>query len=362
MPERSARSQRESTERRTSLRSNLAVGFVSLLLVLAALEIWFRLHPGEEVQTNNEYYHRTRTGMSFGVPFHTWTERIDPAVDFRGYYAKSDYTIAYHFDQHGARWLESAAREPHGHAVVVLGDSFTYGSGLHYEDSWVRQLEQRLDAGGDPTTLYDFGESGADSRRCLAIYQALDPSLPHDEVLYALNLNDVVSFGTSAVIRNQLIGTPLDRYSRLVAFVLYRLNESIGRRLKLAYVTTPAVFERSQFRKNFPAILELARTAADRGARFRIVMLPVLIDLKSEPFRPIYDELSRRLAAEGIPVLDITDSVRGRRDSDLWILPVDQHPNEVASALFAERLYALWGSEPAGTKTGDGSARQASSR
>src|SRR5215831_492917 len=127
MPERSARSHRESAERRTSLRSNLAVSFVSLLVVLAALEIWFRLHPVSDVQTNNEYSYRTRPdGRRFGVPFDTWTERIDPAVDIRGYYAKSDYTVAYHFDQHGARWLESAVREPHGRAVVVLGDSFTY--------------------------------------------------------------------------------------------------------------------------------------------------------------------------------------------------------------------------------------------
>jgi len=359
MPERSAHSRRESAERRTSLRSNLAVSFVSLLVVLASLEIWLRLHPVADVQTNNEYYYRTRSGggRRFGVPFNTWTERIDPAVDVRGYYAKTDYIVTYHFDQHGARWLESAMREPHGRVVVVLGDSFTYGSGLHYEDAWVRQLERRLDAGGDPTSLYDFAESGADSRRCLAIYQALDASLPHDEVLYALNLNDVVSFGTSEVIRNPMLGTPLDRYSSLVKFVLDRLNASIGRRLKLAYLTSPAVFERGHFRRNFPAIGELARAAADRGARFRIVLLPVLIDLEAEAFRPVYDELSRRLTAEGIPVLDITDSVRGRRDSDLWILPVDQHPNEVASALLAERAYALWGHERGIADAAGGSAR-----
>lgn len=336
---------RESAPMRTSLRSNLAVALASLLCVLAALEIWFRLHPVADLQaqTNNENYRRTRTGeKSFGIPFHTWSERFDPELDVRGYYAKTDYTVAYYFDQHGARWLEAAERAPHGRAVVVLGDSFTYGSGLHYEDTWVRQLERRLDAGGDPTALYDFGESGADSRRSLEIYEALPRSLSHEEVLYGLNVNDVVEFKTSAVVRNQMLGTPLDRHSRLVEFVLYRLNESIGRRLKLAYLTSPDVFERRYFEKNFPAIVALARAAEERGARLRVVLLPILVDLEDEGFRPVYHELSRRLAAEGIPVLDVTDSVRGRLESDLWVLPIDQHPNEIASALFAERLYAMW--------------------
>jgi lysophospholipase L1-like esterase len=335
--------------RRTSFRSNLAVALVSLLFVLAALEIWFRVHPAADVQarTNDENHYRTRHGgKSFGVPFHTWTERIDPEVDLRGYYAKSDYTIAYHFDQHGARWLEAAPRASEGgRAVVVLGDSFTYGSGLHYDDTWVRQLERRLAAGGDPNALYDFAESGADSRRALEIYEAVAPKLPHDVVLYGLNLNDVISFGASDVIRNQLLGTPLDRHSRLVEFVLHRLNDSLGRRLKLAYLTSPDAFERRHFEKNFPAIVQLARAAEARGARLRVVLLPVLIELEDEIFRPVYDELSRRLAAEGIEVIDVTDTVRGRRDADLWILPVDQHPNEVASALFAERVHARWGDE-----------------
>ena len=333
----------ESAGKQTSLRSNLAIALVSLLFALAALEIWFRLHPVTDVQTNNEYFYRTRSGeVTFGAPLRSWSERIDPDLDVRGYYAKTDYRVEYDFDQYGARWLEAAAREPHGRAVVVLGDSFTYGSGLRYADSWVHQLERRLDAGGDPTALYDFAESGADSRRCLEIYEAVAPRLPHDEVLYGLHLNDLVSFGTSNVIRNEMLGTPFDRYSRLVEFVLHRLNASIGRRLKLAYLTSPGVFDRGRFRKNFPAIEKLRRAAADRGARLRIVLLPVLIDLEREGFRPVYDELSRRLTAEGIPVLDVTDSVLGRRESDLWILPVDQHPNEVASALFAERLYAVW--------------------
>ena len=326
-----------------SQRSNLAAALVGFVLVLVPLEVWFRFHPVTDVQTNNAYRYRTRIGeRDFGIPFQAWTERFDSELDVRGYCAKTDYEVTYRFDQHGARWLDAVPRAPEGRVVVVLGDSFTYGSGLRYEDSWVRQLEQRLTAVGDTTTLLDFAESGADSSRCLEIYQGLRSSIAHDDVLYGLHLNDLVSFGTSEIIRNEMLGTPFDRYSRLVEFVLHRLNTSIARRLKLAHYTSLEVFERSRYQRNFPAIQELRRVAAESGARFRIALLPVLIDLKAEGFRPIYQELSRRLVAEGIEVLDITGSVRGRQESDLWILPVDQHPNEIASALFAERLFELW--------------------
>jgi len=276
------------------------------------------------------------------VPFHSWTERFDPELDVRGYYAKSDYRIEYLFDQLGARWRAAATRPLDGRVVVVLGDSFTYGSGLRYADTWVDQLERRLAGDGAVTTFLDFAESAADSRRCLEIYEALDRSIAHEDVLYGLHLNDLVSFETSAVIRNEMLGTSLDRHSRLVEFVLKRLNASIVRRSRLSELESLDVFERPRFRRNFPAVEALQRAAEERGARFRVAMLPVLIDLETEGFRHVYDELARRLAARGIEVLDVTDAVRGRHESDLWILPVDQHPNEIASALFAERLGALW--------------------
>ena len=200
-----------------SLRSNLATALVGFAVVLVPLEIWFRFHPVTDVQTNDEYRFRTLTGeRGFGIPFHAWTERFDSELDVRGYYAKTDYEVAYRFDQRGARWLAAEPRASQGRVVIVLGDSFTYGSGLRYEDSWVRQLEQRLALGGDTTTLLDFAESGADSSRCLEIYQGLRSSIAHDDVLYGLHLNDLVSFGTSEVIRNEMLGTPFDRYSRLV--------------------------------------------------------------------------------------------------------------------------------------------------
>jgi lysophospholipase L1-like esterase len=327
----------------TPMWRNLLLSLVSLFLALLGLEVWCRLHPSaSEVQTNNEYAFRTRIGhMQFGVPYHSWLEIYPADMDGRGYYRRSDYRVGFHFNQLGARWLEPADEKIDGRVLVVLGDSFTYGSALRYEDTWVYRLEALLRRDGHRVTLLNFGHSGADSQKCLEVYRGMKDRVPHTDVLYALNLNDLISFDTSYVIRNQALALPLVERSALATFALHRINYTLGRRLKIAYLTSPAVFEKPTFRSNLRAIVNLRDAAASAGASFQIALLPILIDLRADTFRPVYEEIVRRLGQFGVPTFDLSTSVRGRRDEDLWVLPVDQHPNEVASALLAERLHEL---------------------
>ncbi len=57
--------------RSQGLLRNLALSFASLVLVLGGLELWLRLHPPTELQTNNEYAYRQTIGKrSFLVPYH----------------------------------------------------------------------------------------------------------------------------------------------------------------------------------------------------------------------------------------------------------------------------------------------------
>jgi hypothetical protein len=110
----------------------------------------------------------------------------------------------------------------------------------------------------------------------------------------------------------------------------------------IAKLTSPGVFEKPRFRENLAAIAELDATTRCAGRSFHVAMLPILIDLRGESFRPIYDGITARLEELGIHSFDLSATVRGLHDSDLWMLPIDQHPNEVASALFAERLRQLF--------------------
>jgi hypothetical protein len=310
----------------------------SLLCMFFVLELGVRIWVPAEVQTNNEYRYREPEGRRvFGTPFHSWYQTFPKSLDVRGYYARNGYRVEFHFNQVGARWLEPQAQTIQGYTYLVLGDSFTYGSGLWYRDSYVFETQVRLNR-DKPATLLNFGHSGADTRRCLAIYNNVSEHVPHDAVIYALHLNDLISFDTSFVLRNQLLNLPVSDHSRLMQFVLNRVNTLIGRPLKIAYLTSPQAFEREHFHANMPALLELKNTVEARGKTFLVVMLPILIDIREGSFEPIYQGFRERFAEAGIRSIDLTHTVRGQRDDDLWILPVDQHPNEIASGLFARSL------------------------
>lgn len=323
------------------MAKNLLLVCLSLVLVAGALEVFFRLRPDRDLQTNNEYAYRERIGEKrFRVPFHTWHERYPEELDRRGYYAASDYEVGFHFNQHGARWHAAEEQVLAGRVTVVLGDSFTYGSGLRYGDTWVAGLEERLRAAGRRVSFVNFGRAGADSVGSLAIYREVRDEVAHDAAFYAVHLNDLVSFDTSFVIRNQALDNPLAQHSAFVAFVVKRLNKGVGRRLKLAYLTSPRVLELPRFGENFEAIVELAGLARRRGVEFDAVLLPVLVELETDPFRPLYREIAQRLTDRGVRVIDLTETLKGHPERDLWILPIDQHPNEVASALWADALAA----------------------
>jgi len=325
------------------MRMNLLLATASLSLALGGIEVWLRFNPQlTEFQTNNEYQFRTRTGeKKFGVPYHSWQERFPEGLDERGYFAQADYTVGYYFNQFGARWRAAADQPLEGRVFLLLGDSFTYGSAVRYEDTWAQGLEDRLRGAGDDITLVNFGRSGADSKDCLEIYRSVSSHLPHDTVLYALNPNDLISFRTSYVIHNSAMGLPWVEKSALASFVFERINTQIGRRYKIARLTSASVFDKPRFIENMAAISELDAEVRAAGKTFVVALLPVLIDLQRESFRPVYDGIAARLAERGIEMLDATVAVRGLRDSDLWVLPVDQHPNEIASALFAEHLGTL---------------------
>lgn len=337
----------------SSVLARALVALAGVAAALLALELGLRLHPPLDLPLNDPYQLTRLVGTrEFRVPLHTYREIYPLRFDHDGYYARSDGAIDYDFDQDGGRWIAPRARDLRGDVALVVGDSFTLGFGLRYQDAYVYRTEQALQARGRPRHFVNFAEPGADATSSLRTYRAVRDRQPHDLVLFGLHLNDLIRFPTSSVAMAAWGGARPDTGSRLLDFVRSTLARRADRAAKIRELLDPAQLEQSRFRDNMAAIEAMQRESAAAGRRFAVVILPILVDLRAGTFAPLYAAVRRALDARGIASVDLTRTLDGERDASLWILPFDQHPNERANAVFADRLTDALLPEPAAPGSG----------
>ncbi|MFN8645006.1 MAG: hypothetical protein U0802_26285 [Candidatus Binatia bacterium] len=323
----------------------LAGGAAALL----ALEAGLRLFPPRDLPLNDPYQLTRLVGTrQFRVPFSTYREIYPLAFDHDGYYARSDGAVDYHLDQLGGRWIEPRPRDVDGPVALVVGDSFTFGFGLRYEDAYIFRTEQALQAAGRPRHFVNLAEPGVDAQGSLRNYRALRDRQPHDLLLFGLHLNDLVAFPTSLVAMTAWQARAAESPSRLLAFVAKTLAERADRAAKVRDLVDPAQLQKPYFRDNLAAIEAMRDDCAAHGRRFAVVLLPILVDLDAGTFAPLYAAVRDALASRGIAVIDLSASLPPAPDASYWILPFDQHPNERANAAFARALAAALLATPAG--------------
>lgn len=322
----------------------LLLSLASLLLTLFALEVYLRIFPDKDFQTNNAYQYTKKIGKSaFQQPFHTMKELYPLQFDNRHYYENSGGLIHYNFDQFGARWLQPKHRDSIGYNVFVLGDSFTLGFGLRYEDTYIYRLEDQLRKKEIPIHFWNFATPAANSKKCLSIYKECSSRFEHTLILYGLHLNDLIEFPTSYVINLNVTKKWwfLVERSKLLYFLAKKKSTYLDRKRRIQKLISPEVFQRPYFRSNLDAIVELDKEAKRQGRQLRIILLPILVDLKENTFRPVYQTIMTKLSTHGIQYYDLTGVLPPQKDSAYWILPFDQHPNEKANAIFAKELASL---------------------
>ena len=320
-----------------------------VLFTLVGLEILLRLYPEQDFQINNSYRYTKKIGEPvFQQPYYSMKELYPLQFDPRHYYRKSQGIIRYDFNQFGSRWLRPEKQDTNGFNVFVLGDSFTMGFGLRYEDTYIYRTQKQLNKQGININFWNFAMPAAESRMCLSVYQKCANRINHQFVLYGLHLNDLIEFPTSYVINldTSRISRALARRSRLYYFILKTKNTYIDRKRRIQELTSPARFDRPYFRENLQAILSLKQECVRGHKEFRIVLLPILVDLNQDTFRPVYQNIMKILKSRGTDFFDLRSCIRSSRDSDYWILPFDQHPNEKANEIFANRLTASFLQDP----------------
>ena len=240
--------------------------------------------------------------------------------------------------------------------VLVLGDSFTWGDGVHEEDAYPHRMQFRLNL-DDPQRPYrvlNAGRNGLNTvdERLLLDSMGLLASQP-DLVLLGFTINDPEPSDREKAEdlwrptgRRGPVGRAeleLYRRSRLVALVWNRLENSRQRRATNAYMEALFDPDSDHWRACVGALTSFRDHLGERGIPFVVAVLPAFDSPFDDayPYHRQHQQLFDALASLGIPALDLWPLYEGVEARRLAVTPfTDAHPNELAHRIAADFLAA----------------------
>ncbi len=255
--------------------------------------------------------------------------------------------VAVDTNSRGFRDLEFAvAKAPGELRILALGDSLTYGQGLRLDLTWPQVLEARLRAErGKPVEVINGGFASGPGVNTPDGYDRWVAEhglgFAPDIVVVGICLNDVgpVDMLTyDAVPRQPVLGG----FSRMLDAAVQSWRQRAARLQKRDYLAkieqAPALWQGTR-----RGLLALRDLLAERRIPFVVAVFPMMCQLEPElyPCTPVHTMITDFCRANGIRCVDLLPDFLGRREQDLWVHPIDQHPNHVGHAVFADRIHAF---------------------
>lgn len=253
-------------------------------------------------------------------------------------------TLTYRINALGFRGPETTREKPEGTLRVVgLGDSFTFGTGVRADETFLAVLEDMAQGGPRPVEVLNLGAMGYDTRHEVELLESVGVGLDPDVVVICLFLNDAGGGGLHG--QRQQSASLLGRLRRS-SHLLHRLAGVEGPAdagLDGALSAYRAAFATgSEGRRRVRSSLQHAVGLSERhGFDLALVIFPVLVDLASYPLADVHDGILAMGDKLGIATLDLAPAFAGHAGPELWIHPGNSHPNEIAHRIAGEAL-AEW--------------------
>jgi hypothetical protein len=231
--------------------------------------------------------------------------------------------------------------------IVLVGDSFVWGSGVRADQRFGYILERRLDSEGKGARVYSLGIIGADVEGYIQQIQDLPPTSKVKQVVLCFYANDMpprvnpqdtlqqvaTSIGRKSVTLSMLVN--------LFQFSMTPTAEVYAKLLLTHYAEDDGTFDFrwTQLEQEFREFFHLA--AARSIKRPMIMLLPMLVDFG----RAAFDEPMRRVgdlaARVGFDVVDTMPAFRadGGKAEAYRAAPNDLHLNEHGNRIVAEVLF-----------------------
>jgi hypothetical protein len=248
----------------------------------------------------------------------------------------------------GYRDLDRPLAKPKGvRRLLALGDSFTWGVGVEFEDAYPQRLERGLThRRGETWEAVNLSLPGmntvAESAQLSAEGFAYDP----DIVLLGYVLNDSEDEGAAEARRaaDWAAPTPEPRAwerSALLRLVGGRIWATLENRRRVAGYLSMYDDRAPGWIAGQDALRAMAAQCRERGVPLVVVIFPLFGNPLDDgyPFRVVHAKVAAAASAAGARVIDLLPAYSGLR----WELLVvdgaaDEHPNEIAHRIAADTI------------------------
>ncbi|MEE8581949.1 MAG: GDSL-type esterase/lipase family protein, partial [Myxococcota bacterium] len=254
----------------------------------------------------------------------------------------------------GDEFPEPGPRPEGVRRLAFVGDSFTFGEGVRFADTYAERTAALLAAAwpGLRVEALNFGVGGYNTAQTRILTEAWVLPRRPDALVLGYTMSDVKEpiferDPRSGKLRNRRQppnrSAPSGwmrslRVGRLLWSALAR--RALDREIFATY--------RDLYRENAPEWRGTSSELRALGARCAelplgcfAVVFPVLAQLDDYPLEAEHQRVVEALAASGFVVADLLTLLAGREASELWVHRADHHPNEMVHALAARRLAKL---------------------
>lgn len=231
--------------------------------------------------------------------------------------------------------------------IVVIGDSFTFGDYLQFDDTFPKRLERYLNLNSESprVEVINYGVSSYSTRKeSFLLRQAL--KLQPDLILLEITLNDpeLVPFHPKHAFQDRFGKVQLPKifnYWKSLKFFVERVLYAQLERQYRAYFHN--LFSEQRSLSNFERGLNsFQHITTQHHVPLAAVLFPLFdssFDSKYE-FLPEHGKIDTLLTEREIPHLDLLSYYSGIPTERLQVLPHENaHPNEIAHRIAAEAIY-----------------------
>lgn len=259
---------------------------------------------------------------------------------------KANYRGAlYTTNSRGFRGPEFTVAKPAGTLrIAMLGDSYTMGSGVNYEESYPAQVEQALqnEASSTRVQVLNLGLSGLSLEGSVRLRLPWALEYDADLLVYGFTVNDLEgpsyrphSRANRAPSGSLLVDLAHDRWDYL-RDITWPSASSYIRELDDNFFRNPAAWS------DFLSQLDRLATAGRERNICVIVLLHPQINVLSSwhPYHRHYDVVAAAARERGMYVVDGLPPFLDRAVEDLRCTRYDWHPNAEGHSLLGQALVA----------------------